>query len=701
MSDMRVPIGEFPPEEPGPREQSLDRLSPPEQLILACVAADELADLSFGADLSQSDMRTWGAERIVRAAVLRHLLVEDQWPVQSKGVRLRGVRVDGPLDLESCTLRCPFECKDCFFDSFEPIRLDFATASLVVLDHCALNGLTGDTFVATKRLDLRRSWVLSGPVHLPGAEITGPLSLQGARLSGTNSEGASLVAHRAKSKSLVLDGGFTAAGAVMLKGAEFISQLNLRGARITAADTNGVALDAERMKADSAYLDKGFTAAGAVRLPDAEITSQLSLQGAKLTAADGGGNSLCGDDMKAGDVDLSHLSEVAGSISMTGAEITKVTLSGTILTPANTNVDAFNAERLRAAVVNLDEGFTASGAVRLSAAEIISQLSLRGARLTAAYSSNASLVAEGLKAGGNVLLDENFMANGSLNLRGASIDGNLCIGGELSGTPALQASGLRVSHELQWLPRRPVRGEVDLERAQVHRLMDNCSNEGGRWPPQGLLRLEDFTYEGFDNSSPATLANRLDWIRRSHRAGPSGRRYFAAQPYEQLARVYRQSGQEEEARAVAIARRNDLRTHGRLGHWRKLINWLLDKTIKHGYQPLRAVGLLAAVYILVVLAALAAQQSKGVIVPGNDTKGLSPAPTTQHCTSDYPCFYAAGYAVDVVIPLINTQQSDNWRINGNAPWGWAWTAGSWIATGLGWAFSTLAVAGYTGIIKRG
>ncbi|MGW7719187.1 hypothetical protein ACWGKK_33510 [Streptomyces chartreusis] len=669
--------------------------------MLTRVAAGKLADLSLGADLSQSDMRAWGAERIVRAAVLRHLLVENQWPVQSKGVRLRGVRVDGPLDLESCTLRCPFECTDCFFDSSsEPIRLDFATASLVALDHCALAGLTGDTFVATKRLDLRRSWVLSGPVCLPGAEIAGPLSLQGARLSGTNPDGASLVAHRVKARSLVLDGGFTAAGALVLKGAEFTSQLNLRGARITASDTQGVALDAERMKTESGYLDEGFTAAGAVRLPDAEITSQLSLRGAKLTAADGDGNALCGDDMKARDVDLSQLSDVAGSISLMGAEVTKLTLSGTSLTHANPRGDAFIAERLRAAVVNLNEGFTASGAVRLSAAEIISQLSLRGARLSAVHPSNASLVAESLKAGGNVLLDENFVAGGSLNLSGASIDGSLSISGELSGTPALQASGLRISHELRWLPRRPVAGEVDLERAQVHRLMDNCSNAGGHWPPPGLLRIEGFTYEGFDNTSPATLANRLDWIRRSHRASPSGRHYFASQPYEQLARVYRQNGQEEEARAVAIARRNDLRSHGSLGPWRKLINWLLDKTIKHGYQPLRAVGLLAAVYILVLLAALAAGQSEGVIVPANDTKDLSPAPTAQHCTGNYPCFYAAGYAVDVVIPLINTQQSDNWRINGDAPWGWAWTAGSWIATGLGWAFSTLAVAAYTGIIKR-
>lgn len=69
-------------------------------------------------------------------------------------------------------------------------------------------------------------------------------------------------------------------------------------------------------------------------------------------------------------------------------------------------------------------------------------------------------------------------------------------------------------------------------------------------------------------------------------------------------------------------------------------------------------------------------------------------------TEKYPCFYPAGYAIDVVIPLINVRQADNWRPNADAPWGWSLVAGTWVATGLGWALSTLAVAGYTGLIRK-
>ncbi|MBO0657286.1 hypothetical protein J1792_32605 [Streptomyces triculaminicus] len=242
---------------------------------------------------------------------------------------------------------------------------------------------------------------------------------------------------------------------------------------------------------------------------------------------------------------------------------------------------------------------------------------------------------------------------------------------------------------------------VDLERASVHRLVDDWSLPSAHWPPKEKLGLTGFTYEGFGGDNPATWEQRWDWIRRSHRPASAGKpARFASQPYQQLACVYRQSGQEREARAIAIARRNDLRVYGDLSRPRKMGNWLLDKTVKHGYQPLRAVGMLAAVYLLVLLAAWGAQHHDTAIVPAKDIKNLTPIPTAQHCTTNYPCFYPAGYAVDVVTLLLNIHQADNWRLNGNASWGRAWSAGTWTATGLGWALSTLAVAGYTGLIRK-
>jgi hypothetical protein len=246
-----------------------------------------------------------------------------------------------------------------------------------------------------------------------------------------------------------------------------------------------------------------------------------------------------------------------------------------------------------------------------------------------------------------------------------------------------------------------VAGLVNLERASVHRLDDDWSLPDAYWPPAGQLRLIGFTYDGFGSHQQASWQQRVNWIRRSHTtATASTPAVFAAQPYEQLAQVYRQAGQESEARHVAIARRNDLRRYGSLTRRQNLGNWLLDKTIKHGYRPLRAVVWLVLIYLLVLGVFMYAQHQDSIMTPAKDTRNISPAPTALHCSPGYPCFYPAGYAVDVVVPIVKLGQAENWRPNGHAASGWAYIAIGWVATGLGWAFTTLAVAGYTGLVRR-
>jgi hypothetical protein len=183
------------------------------------------------------------------------------------------------------------------------------------------------------------------------------------------------------------------------------------------------------------------------------------------------------------------------------------------------------------------------------------------------------------------------------------------------------------------------------------------------------------------------VAQRLAWIRGQYqRGGRDTAGEFAAQPYEQLGALYRQAGQDTQARAVAIARRADLRRYGNLKWYRRTGNWLLEKTIRYGYQTWRAGIGLAAVFVAVwMLAGLA--QHLHMIVPVGNIQGLHPPPSATHCTSNYPCFYPAGYAIDTVIPIIHVRQADYWGLDGHAPWGWAWVTGTWIATGLGWALA--------------
>jgi hypothetical protein len=193
------------------------------------------------------------------------------------------------------------------------------------------------------------------------------------------------------------------------------------------------------------------------------------------------------------------------------------------------------------------------------------------------------------------------------------------------------------------------------------------------------------------------VKQRLGWIQSQYQGDK--RADFAAQPYEQLADMYRRAGQECEAREVAIARRRDLRTYGNLRPYRKFGNWFLDITIRYGYQTWRAAVLLAVVFVAFLVLSIVGQHQH-VIVPTGDTTGLQSMPTATQCTSNYPCFYPFGYTVDTVIPIINVHQADYWRPNGHAPSGWLWVVGAWGATAAGWALATLLIAGYTGLVRQ-
>ena len=785
-----------------------------EQSVITHAVTGGLLDREGGAaptvdqfPIELETMQAWGADRTIRAEVLQHLLTESQWPVHAKGVRLRGVRISGPLDLESATLRCPLVLEDCYLDSREPVVLTYSTVSLLRLVRCRLAGLSADMLVVTKEMDLTRS-TFTGAVRLPGADITGQLNCSGAKIAGTDTYNNALVANEAKvggsvflndgftvdgavrlhgaditgqlscsgakitgidtdadalvadevkvGGSVFLDDGFTAAGAVRLLGADITGTLNCGGAKITGADTNNNALVANEVKVGgSVLLNGGFTAAGAVQLHGADITGHLSCGGAKISGTDTDNNALVADEVKVGgSVFLDDGFTAAGAVRLHGADITgTLSCNGAKISGTDTDNNALVADQVKVGgSVFLDDGFTANGAVRLPGADITGQLSCGGAKISGTDTDNDTLVADTIKVGGDVLLNDGFTADGAVRLHGADITGQLsCSAAKISGTDtdnnalvadqvkvggdvflddgftaagavrllgasidgglflrratladpvALQAQGARIGQQLLWAPARAVTGLVNLDRVHVNRLDDDWSKDGAYWPVAGQLRLAGFVYGGFGGEHLATCPHRLDWVRSQHqKPSPGLPARFGAQPYEQLARVYRQMGHESDARRVAIARRNDLRAYGGLGRLRLAGNRLLDVTIKHGYQPLRAVGMLLTLFVAAVLFSFGAQHQHAVMVRAKDTSSPHPS-TALDCRASYPCFYPLGYAMDLTIPIIKVGQAENWRINGAAPWGLAFVGGTWVITGLGWAFTTLAVVGYTGLIRK-
>jgi hypothetical protein len=640
----------------------------------------------------EDDMRSWGADRTVRATVLRRLLVDERIPVDAKGVMLTGWRITGALDLAGATVRCPVTLSQCWFDDPAPVLLRYGHLPLFSLQRCRLTGLVADSAQFTSDCILSGS-VFEGFVVLDNAHIAGYLNCGGAQVHGANAAGTSLSADSiAVDAHLACHDGFTAAGRVSLISARLGANLNCSASTMKGS---GTALDASQLQAQGhVFLQAMNTTAGRVSLVDATIAGNLSCDGATLNGVDGAGQALYAERAKVGGV--------------------------VRLTRTDASADAFSA----------------AGTVCLRHAGIGANLNCRDARLKGA---KLSLDAWRVKVGGEVLLERSVMrgalwlpgatiggdvdleaarAAGSggvaLNARAAAIGGDLRLHGGFTASGAVELDAARIGGTLAWAPGAAVAEPVSLSGASAGCLFDDWSGErgtaNGYWPVGGLLQIDGFEYGSILGEEHAGVERRLEWIRSQYgreaapavaAGAPAGSRTggFSSQPYEQLASFYARTGRDDEARRVAIRRRRDLRHHGHLSRRGWLTNAVLDWTIRYGYETWRALFGLGVLYLVVFAAFSYAQTRHDAVVPAQSTAGLRSTPVASRCTSDYPCFSPAGYAVDTVLPLVNVRQADAWRPNANAPLGWLYVWLSGLATLAGWALATLAVAGYTGLVR--
>jgi hypothetical protein len=619
-----------------------DALRPAERAMLAAAESGEWLGDPAETPVPVEEMRKRGARRTVRAAVVRHQLVADEWPVHARGLKLAGIKVTGTLDLEAAVVRCPIFLVKCLLDA--PVHAVLARTRSISLHRCHLRGLDAMSIEVAGRLCLDGSTVPGGVV-VSGGTVTGPFSCRGAHL-GPDDDGNALFADRLVAGGGVhLEGGFRADGVVRLHTATITGSLNARDAQLDGRDTEGDALVGDGLHVGFMVMDRMVVSRGAVRLPRATIRDLLMCSGVRLDGRN----------------------ERGVSFDAEGASI---------------GGHAF-----------LDDGFSAAGEVRFARADVAGQVVLRGATLTGLGAENVSFNGIGLHAHADTFLDDGFTAAGAVAVVDARLDGSLYLDG--SHFFGFAGVGATVGHAFRWLPAAPVVGFADLTRMTVGVLVDDWKRPNAHWPPAPRVALTGFTYGSFDGSG-ASVPERLDWIRLQYGDGTP----FTAQPYEQLARVYRATGHDTDARKVAIARRNDLRKYGELTRFRRAWSRVLDVTIRHGYEPWRAVAFLLALYVFVVSVFTFAQHQTGSMVPARTVAKPLPADAARHCRAGYPCFYPLTYALDLVVPILDVQDADAWRPDTHRPWRWAYALLGVLANLFGWGASTLAVLGYTGIVRR-
>jgi hypothetical protein len=635
-------------------------------------------------DLSNAD------DREVAAESLAELLTTHPEAGVRRGVSLKGAKIGGTLDLEAAMLVCPLQLEECEFAA--PISLAGAHAPAIRLLDCRLIALNAE------QLHTRGSFLLDGSdaigeVSLVGAHIGGVLAFAGARV--TNDSGPALNAEGLRvDQGMFCGEGFAATGEVRLLGAHIGGVLAFTGARLTNECRR--ALSAERLRVDgSMFCNEGFAATGVVSLIGAHIGGQLIF--ADATLSNDAGAALIAEGLQVErDVFCNEGFAATGQVSLMSTHIRgQLSLAGATLT--NDSGPALNAAGLRVDQRMLcHEGFVATGEVSLPAAHIGGQLSLAGATLT--NDDGPALNAAGLRVDQRMLCHEGFAAIGELRLRGAHIGGVLDLAGaKLSNEagPALSADRLHVEqnmscHEgfaatgvvsltgayiggqltfadarldgqgvaldLEDAKLQALRlqfaaaplGVVNLTGARVERFIDRAYQPPSTW---ARCRLRGCRYEALHAEPEVSVRQRLDWLT----ADPDE---YSPQPYEQLAGVYRSSGDDEAARRVLIAKQRRRRQEA-LGGAAKAWSWFLAITVRYGYQLwLAGVWLLG----LVVIGSLLYGEVFDAVA--NRSGDLTPAKDA----SQVPPFQPVLYTIDVLLPLVSLGQDTGWNAHGAAQW---------------------------------
>jgi hypothetical protein len=275
-------------------------------------------------------------------------------------------------------------------------------------------------------------------------------------------------------------------------------------------------------------------------------------------------------------------------------------------------------------------------------------------------------------------------------------------------------------------------GMLSLAGAELGAIIDDPAS----WPAPGDLVLNRCLYGSLVGAATDPLL-RLDWLSRQSPArwGED----FWPQPYEQLAKVLREMGHDDDARAVLIEKdrlsRRARRARTKSPLYRALMgvnDSFLGLATGYGRMPLLA---LVWMFVLWALGAMlyAHLETVGALRPysavilrspewvlcsvpqgerlfmvslGADREGLAlPGQTQMACylqqpeADAFPKFNAIMLSAEAIIPGLGVGQKDIWSPDTRTPIGYFGKWFTYFQTLAGLALGLLAVAGFSGIVK--
>ncbi|HEX6342345.1 hypothetical protein [Umezawaea sp.] len=352
-----------------------------------------------------------------------------------------------------------------------------------------------------------------------------------------------------------------------------------------------------------------------------------------------------------------------------------------------------------------------TGAVQLVNARVRGDLWLDGTTLTNGH--GPVLNAEGLHVGGSLLLCSGFEAVAkskelaTIHLMSARVGSRLDLGVGRRFTGKSFGSEPEDPEDPEKRARRPAKivntdpsaVTLDLRCATVNEL---------RIPPETVCR----PVNGRCTSTSTVVLAELEYGRLSRESAHPywphwfsvHARPFEAQPYQHLAAVLRNTGRATEAREVLIALEDERhQTNESATRGSRIWHWVKKRFIGHGYRPGRALVGLAGVFVVALALTWAASSADVVHRSVPRVQNVSSAVVVEDLPdTDFPCRFAdtIRLAADLSVPLISTGGRSRCDFKADGGWAMAATIAGLLLQILGWAFATLFVVGFTGVVRR-
>jgi len=414
----------------------------------------------------------WPATRSIRADRLAWLCGEPAASalVGYRGIRMAGLRIDGPLNLEWAHIAFPFIAGKCAFSG--EISLSYCHLRAIGLAGSHVKKISARHLEVDDDVILGNGFSSEGGVDLQSSTIGGHLICDGGHFFNPN--GRALNADGATIRgSVYLRRGFEALGEVNLVYADIAETLECDGGRFVNANTAAHALDLHGAKVGgSISFSDGFHAAGEVRLFGARIGKDLYCDKGSFANTNGSGIALNANSARVeGTVSLSDHFRAEGMVDLTASTIGGFLTceGGHFINPVGYALGA-PAARIGGDVF-LRNDFRSEGEVNFERAIIGGDLFSVQSYFINTNTNGFALKAYGARIDGTVVLGDHFQSKGSVDLHDSTIGGTLrCSSGNFSFPSglALNANGVTI-HGGVFLDELHADGEVNFAWTTIGR----------------------------------------------------------------------------------------------------------------------------------------------------------------------------------------------------------------------------------------